>query len=449
MAYDALPADGQRRAHLCLGRALERIYAGREIEVLDLLAHHFDRSDDGLAVLRYGLLAARRVAETWANSLALSWYGRALARLDSCASDTPLWGDEAEQERGAGPDQLLRWRVEAIEGQAGVQAAIGGTDDAVRGYTEALQLVEGAAIFQVTRQAGLYRKLAMALHDRGDLVAAQDALEKGLAAVEGCVCLEAGQLHVWNGLLRFRRGELVHALASCEQGIGILSQADSPQDLAQAYNLQGLVYRNMGESGPAVEAHERSIALYEAAGDSAGLERATSNLGCVYQDLSRWPEALRHFERSAELAERTGEAWRQAAAAINLGEIYRRQGDLRRAIEAYERARQIGEAFGFPEATGMALMDLGASHLKQGDFVEADGCLAQSLAIFQRIGTNVYLSESLRYQAELRAQTGSPQEALPLAAAGRGLGDTAGAPPGAWPGALRPGPGPRRAGLAR
>ena len=61
VAYDALPADGRRRAHLCLGRALERIYAGREIEVLDLLAHHFDCSDDRLAALRYGLRAARRV----------------------------------------------------------------------------------------------------------------------------------------------------------------------------------------------------------------------------------------------------------------------------------------------------------------------------------------------------------------------------------------------------
>ena len=412
VAYGALAADVRLRAHLCLGRALERVYAGREVEVLDLLAHQFDRSADRLAALRYGLRAARRAAETWANTLALSWYGRALVRLRSYAADPP---DEAERERGASPDQLLRWQVEAIEGQAGVQAAIGHTDDAIAGFTLALELVDDAAIFPATRQADLHRKLAIALHDRGDLAGAQAALEKGLSAVDGRTCLEAGRLHVWSGLLRFRRGDLADALASCEQGIAILAQADSPQDLAQAYNLQGLVYRNMGESGPAIEAHERSIALYAALGDSAGLERATSNLGCVYQDLSRWDEALRHFERSAELAERTGEAWRQAAAAINLGEIYRRQGDLGRAIEAYERARQIGEEFGFPEVTGMALMDLGASYLKQGDFVRADECLAQSLAIFQRIGADVYLPEILRHQAELHAQAGRPDEALPLA----------------------------------
>lgn len=415
VAYDAIPADGQRRAHLCVGRAMERTFAGRELEVLDLLAHHFDSSEDHLAALRYGLWAARRAAETWANSLALRWYSRALDRLAICQPELPAWDDEAAGGAGPGPDQLLLWVVEALEGQAGVQAAIGRSDDAVRGYEEALHLVKGSVSFQPSRQAGLYRKLAIALHDRGDLAAAQDALEKGLAVVEGSVCPEAGRLHVWSGLLRFRRGELAQAMVACEEGIGILSQADSPQDLAQAYNLQGLIYRNMGESGPAIQAHGRSMILYEAAGDSAGLERATSNLGCVYQDLSRWSEALWHFERSAGLAERTGEAWRQAAAAINLGEIYRRQGDLGQAIASYARARQIGEQCGFPEVTGMALMDLGASHLKQGDFARADECLAQSLAIFREIGTNVYLPEILRYQAELAVQAGRGPDALSLA----------------------------------
>ena len=229
------------------------------------------------------------------------------------------------------------------------------------------------------------------------------------------VCLEAGRLHVWSGLLRFRRGELAEALVSCGCGIAILGQAGSPQDLAQAYNLQGLVYRNMGVSGQAIDAHERSIALYAAAGDSAGLERATSNLGCVYQDLSRWPEALRCFERSAELAERTGEAWRQAAAAINLGEIYRRQGELERAIAAYERARQIGDEFGFPEVMGMAQMNLGVSYLKRGELDQAEAHLEAGLATFRLIGTDVYLPEILRYQAEFQLLGGHADEALLLA----------------------------------
>ena len=331
VVYERISAEMRPRAHLCVGRALERVYAGREGEVLERLAHHFDRSADRLGALRYCLRAAQRAAETWANTIALSWYDRAQARVQSFTTEPP---DEMERERGASQDHLLQWEVDTVEGQAGVQAAVGHTDNAIKGYGWALSLVEGSAIFPATRQADLYRKLAMALHDQGDLAGARAALGRGLSAAGDEPSLEAGRLYVWSGLLCFRRGELAEALASCQQGITILMQTDSPQDLAQAYNLQGLIYRNMGQSGPALAAHERSIALYAAAGDSAGLERATSNLGCVYQDLSRWPDALRHFERSAELTERTGEAWRRAAAAINLGEIYRRQGDLDRAIRA-------------------------------------------------------------------------------------------------------------------
>jgi adenylate cyclase len=412
VAYDALAADARPRVHLCLGRALERVYAGREVETLDLLAHHFDRSDDRRSALRYCLWAARRAADAWANTIALNWYNRALDWIESFAGRPP---DEVEQERGATPEQILRWRVEALEGQAGVQAAVGHLDEAIAGYTLALELVAGSTVFAAPRQADLYRKLAIASHDRGDFAAAETALVQGLAVVGEQPCLEAGRLHVWRGLLRFRRGELAEALVACSRGIAILAQADSPQDLAQAYNLQGLVYRNMGESRPAVEAHERSIALYAAVGDSAGLERATSNLGCVYQDLSRWPEASRCFERSAELAERTGEAWRQAAAAINLGEIYRRQGELERAIAAYERARQIGDEFGFPEVMGMAQMNLGASYLKRGELVQAGERLEAGLATFRLIGTDVYLPEILRYQAEFQLRGGHADEALLLA----------------------------------
>ena len=226
VAYDALAADvaAARRISAWDGRWSGFTRAARS-RSLDLLAHHFDRSDDRLAALRYCLWAARRAAETWANTIALNWFGRTLVWLKSFAAQPP---DEAEQERGATPDQLLRWRVEAIEGQAGVQAAIGHLDDAIAGYTLALELVTGSTVFAAPRRADLYRKLAIALHDRGDFAAAQAALEQGLSAVGEQVCLEAGRLHVWSGLLRFRRGELAEALVSCGRGIAILGAGRQP-----------------------------------------------------------------------------------------------------------------------------------------------------------------------------------------------------------------------------
>ncbi len=420
VAYERLLFEERRRYHRRIGRAMERVYAGREAEVLELLAHHYYHSDDRVTAVRYCLLAAGRAAETWANETALSWYDRALEKIQSFDEAPPI---EAEQERGATPTQIPQWHVEALESRGGVQSAVGHGDEATEGYRRALNLAADPGLFPVTRRADLYHKMAIAHHDKGEIEAAQECLNRGLEILGGLECLEAGRLHVWTGLLHFRHGRLDQALTSCERGIAIIEQTDSIQDpstssgqaLAQAYNLQGLIYRNRGDGQKAIRAHEQSIALYQEAKYIPGLERAYSNLGCVYQDLSRWDDALRYFQKSAELSDRTGEEWRRAAAAINLGEIYRRQGELDRAVAVYEQARQIGEEFGFAEAVGMALMNLGASFLKKGATAEARGYLAESRDVFQRIGTDVYLPEVLRYLAELRVITGQPDEASQLA----------------------------------
>jgi tetratricopeptide (TPR) repeat protein/class 3 adenylate cyclase len=408
--YTHLLERFRRTVHRLVAQVLRRLYA--EEEIVERLAQHYDHSDDRVNAIRYCLWAARRAADAWANATALSWYDRVLAKIRSFDETPPT---EAEQEQGATPTQILQWHAEALEGQAEVQSAIGHNDEAIAGYAEALGLATDSEVFPATRRAGLYCKMAIAHQNKGEFEAAQKALNRGLDALGGLVCLEAGRLHVWTGLIHYRRGRLQQGLASCERGITIIEQTDNLQDLAQAYNLQGLVLHELGRSQEAITAHERSIALYEEVGYLPGKERAYSNQGCVYQDLGRWDEALRYFQEAAELSDRTGEEWRRAAAAINLGEIYRRQGELDQAIAAYERAREISETFGFGELVGLALMNLGASYLKRGQFVEARGRLEEALDAFQRIGADRHLPEVLRYLAELHVLRGQPDEALGLA----------------------------------
>lgn len=409
VAYDALTDEMRQRYHGRIGRALAAAYAGREIEALELLAHHYDRSDERVPAVHYGLWAARRAADAWANASALSWYNRVSARINAFLTQPPT---EVEQEAGAAAAQIFKWRVDTLTGRAGVSAATGRSEDALADYRAALDLMTESPGFTTAERADLCRKIAIVHHDQGHFEEAESWLSRGLTLVGGDRVPEAGRLHVWHGMVGFRLGRLSAALDACGRGIATLAQTDNPRDLAQAYNLQGLIQRNLGESRQALAAHELSLALYRQTSDIAGLERAYSNLGCVYQDLSRWTDALRCFEQSVELCERTGEPRRQAAAAINLGEIYRRQGRLDQAIAAYDRARQTGDEFGYPEATGMALMDQGACYLRLEQYLEADACLERSLAIFRELGSDVYLPEILRYRAELRAAMDEADQAL-------------------------------------
>jgi predicted ATPase len=413
--YTHLLERFRRTMHRLVAQVLRRLYA--EEEIVERLAHHYAHSDDRVNAIRYCLRAARRAADAWANRTALSWYDRALTKIHSFDETPPT---EAEQQQGATQTQILQWHVEALEGQAGVQSAIGHNDQAIASYTEALKLTADSEAFPATHRAGLYRQMAIAHQNKGAFDAAQQALDRGLNALGGLeatsttlsTSLEAGRLHVWTGLIHYRHGRLNEGLASCERGIAIIEQTENIQDLAQAYNLQGLILHELGRSEEAMAAHERSIALYDEVQYLPGKERACSLLGCVYQDLGRWDEALRYFQAAAELSDRTGEEWRRAGAAINLGEIYRRQGELDQAIAAYERAQEISETFGLGELVGLALMNLGAAYLKRDQIVEARGHLEEGLDTFQRIGADRHLPEVLRYLAELHVLRGQPDEAL-------------------------------------
>ena len=81
---------------------------------------------------------------------------------------------DAEKE-AATPTEILKWQVEALEGQADVQKVIGHADEAIKGYTQALELMATDA--PVTRRADLYHKLATAYHDKGQFDAAQEAFK--------------------------------------------------------------------------------------------------------------------------------------------------------------------------------------------------------------------------------------------------------------------------------
>jgi tetratricopeptide (TPR) repeat protein len=304
------------------------------------------------------------------------------------------------------PTQIRKWQVEALSGQAEVRSIIGHTDEAIAGYEHALDTVAASNVFPVTCLASLYHKIAIVHHDKGQYDLAQQAVDKGLEALAGLTCLEAGRLHVYTGVILWKLGRFTDGLASCEEGIAIIEKTEGIRDLAQGYNLRGIFYRRMKESQKAIMSYERSIALYEQAEYIPGLERASYNLACVHKDLGKWEAALASFQQSSTLSERTGEVQRQGTALNGQGEIYLRLGKLEQAIEAYEQARQIFEECGFDLFRGVALMNLGASYLKKEAFPPARANLSKSMDIFQRLKANQHLPEVLRYLAELQLLSG-------------------------------------------
>lgn len=405
--YSRLLEQARRVFHRLVAQVYQRLYGERDVE---RLAHHYYHSNDRLQAIRYCLAAAQHAADQWSNSTAIRWYERALEWLQSFATEPP---SENEEQQGATPTQLRAWQVAALEGRAEVQAAIGQNESAIAGYQAALALITNDADLPSSRQAALYRKLAIAHHDRGELDAAWTALENGLRSLNGAVTPEAGRLQIWRGMILVRRGQLHEGLAAYEAGIASVGNRDAViQDLSKAYNLAGIIYRRQGRLAEAMSVLQANIEQCQAANYLPGLARAYSNLGSIYQDLGRWDEVLQYNLQSAELSSRTGDVRQQASVAIDMGEIYRERGQLDQAIQAYADAQQIGEQFAFSEITGMALINQGAIYLKQDKLTETERCLQAGRNIFYQHGIELYWSEVFRYFAGLYLKQGELRTAL-------------------------------------
>jgi len=407
--YSALLDRFKQVTHRLAAQALQRLYEEDRGPVVGRIALNYYHSYDRPSAIHYCLIAAEHAVDLRADQTTLGWYQRAMEKIDSLARTPPT---EREMTELVTPSQLLQWHVQALAGKADVQVAMGQNDQAIENYRSALALSADSKAFPVNRRADLYLKMAIAHHHKGSLEAAQGALEQGMEVLDGLACLEGGKLMVWTSLLHLRSGELPAALDGCERAIPVIEEAESVPDLAQAYNLKGVIHRNMGDPASAIDAHELSISLYKQIDYLRGLDRAYTNLGCVYQDLGRWDETLKYFQLSAEISERTGEQRQRAAAYINLGEVYYLRGDSAQAIQKSEQARKIASELEFQDYTVLTSINLGKSYLALGDDAQADAFLTGALTLCQQLGIEVHMPEILRSLAQVSIKRGQLLEAL-------------------------------------
>jgi class 3 adenylate cyclase/tetratricopeptide (TPR) repeat protein len=79
VAYESLLERRRRELHARIGQALEDVGAGERFEQLDVLAHHFARSDQRAKAVDYLSRAADRAFAAFANKEAITRYDQALA----------------------------------------------------------------------------------------------------------------------------------------------------------------------------------------------------------------------------------------------------------------------------------------------------------------------------------------------------------------------------------
>ncbi|WP_367133044.1 BTAD domain-containing putative transcriptional regulator [Saccharothrix sp. HUAS TT1] len=217
----------------------------------------------------------------------------------------------------------------------------------------------------------------------------------------------------WRGIAEFglasarvigdRRGEMLvlHAMHDINNRAGVLrgtlEQAQvahriamdlaEPRYLVMTLDQLALALVAEGRVEEALQHHREAVDLARRDGDALGEATVLNNLAQVEQRLGQPESAARHQFQAMEIYHRSGDERAYAVAMNNLAELYSELGLL---PEAEEHARQgveltRGGSMQFEEAFGRQV--LGSVLAKRGERVAAQAELAESLRLFERLGS--------------------------------------------------------------
>jgi class 3 adenylate cyclase/tetratricopeptide (TPR) repeat protein len=306
-AYAGLLARDRRHTHAAVGKALEKLYAGRTDEVAELLALHYGQSEEADKAVDYAILAAEKAQRRWANAEALGYFEDALTRLDAIPSTT------ANQLR----------RTDAVIKQAEVKFALGHQAE----HIEALRNIRA-----VVEESGDPRRRATWHYWMGFLHSLTG--DPPAVAIDHC-----------------RQAQAVASAAGFDDLDGFIASA-----LAQAYVVAG-------EPRAAVDVGERAVAIFEARGNLWWSGRTLGHLANAAVILGEWNGSLKYCRRVLEYGNRLKDLRLKAIGWYRMGCAHIVQGDIEAGLRCCDEALALEAT---PYDVGMANAYRGYGEIKAG-----------------------------------------------------------------------------------
>ncbi|HEV8440856.1 MAG TPA: sigma 54-interacting transcriptional regulator [Methylomirabilota bacterium] len=431
VAYSSL-LDARRRAlHAAAGGALEALYEGRRHEVLELLAHHFQSSDDADRAVDYSLLAAEKSHRRWANAEALAHFDAALMRLDAMP-DTAA--------------NRLR-RIDAVVKQAEVKFALGRHAEHIQALEGIRDLVDSSA--DPGRRAawhywtgflhsltGSRPEVAIGYCREASAIAVAGGFEEIRAFAECCLA------HAYEVA-----GQLREALAAGERALAIFESHANVWWACRTLWILNTAALYLGEWDRSLEYCRRALRHGEAVNDLRLRVVALTRIGSTHIQRGDPATGLKYCEEALALSPtpfdtamvriphgyalaKTGSAaagiaelaesvdwfagarlsFSHAMAALRLSEIHLLQGEPARARELLEGALRTSRELGYRHFEGVAERLLGESYLPD-DLPRAAAHLETATRVLGEIGAQNELAKALVNEAELHRARGARPEA--------------------------------------
>jgi adenylate cyclase len=407
VAYETLPFATRAMLHDQIGQYIEKTYQDVLDQYIDLLAYHFERSENQLKKREYLLKAAEAAQADYANAAAITYYQRVLHLLPE--------------------DQ----RVIGLLKLGGVFELVGEWENAEEIYREAERLA--SSINEAQGHAQAQRALGWLLRKRGEYSAAEERLVQTRQAYQH-LGDNAGVSNVLADIGEIYRlqGKYTEARAYYEESLNLAAGiADSRlRQKARAHALKGAgtVATWQGDYAMARELNQESLAIRREVGDTPGVATLLNNLGIIARFQRDLREARRMNEESLVLFREMGDRWAVGQLLNNQACVASDQGEYAEARRLLEESLIIRRQLGDKAGLALSLNTLADVVLDEGAFSDARPLLDESLEINRELGDQTAVAYLLEDYGGLAAAEAQPEKALQLAGFAAALREAIGAP---------------------
>jgi len=364
VAYESLPFATRALLHNQLAQFIEKTYHNQLTRYVDLLAFHYDRSENEAKKREYLLKAGEAAQADYANEAAIDYFRRVLPLLPP-----------SEQ-------------ISVMRKLGDVLHLVGQWDEARTLYEQALALAEK-------------------LDDQNAQAWCQTAM---------------------GSLLGWKQGQYAEATRRLEQAQAIFEALDDQAGVGETLHRAGILATQQGDLDTARTLWEKSLAIRYKLADKAKVAALLSNLGIVARLQGDYHRAKSLQEESLKLRYELGDKWAIANSLNNLGNVYLEEDDYLAARTQLEVAVDLLREVGDRQALANAIHSLGNVTRAQGDYETTQALYKEGLNIVWELGDQWLVAYFLADTGGLAALKNQPKRALRLVGAATGLRQTIGSP---------------------
>ncbi|MCS6799337.1 MAG: tetratricopeptide repeat protein [Myxococcota bacterium] len=373
-----------RRFHLVVAEWLEFRLAERAEEQCELLAQHFEAGGALRKAGQYYLAAGDRARLRYGNLKAIEYYEKGLRLLGD--EDVPA-------------------RIDALHALGDVLQLAGRNEEALAAFRSMLEIAYrldlkakgGAAHNRIGRLYRAIGHLDEAMRHLGTGHALFDAAgdRRGVAASLD----DVGKVH-------WMRGNYEAAERFMKQALTIRQELGDARGIALSQNNLGLVYQDSGRFAEAQAAFGEALRIRREIDDKPGIAQTLNNLGTIHQDAGDHERAVDLYRDALEVAREVGDRMRQAVILTNIGESHYRMNRPAEAIRTLKQAEELSSTLGDRILEGEILRGLAKAHMLVHDVSTARDYVQRAIALFEQARGRPFLGVALRTQGEIYAAAG-------------------------------------------